>query len=172
MQMQHLTDAQSRYWAKNQELCPELDALWTLEPQMGNSFVTDVLRKAKERTLSPKQADALTRCYYGYMKFQAAQEERAAKYADADHIGEEGCGITFSGTVTLVKEFDGRYGPSKLVKWDTDDGNIVLTFSTARWTHLISEGEHCECSGEVKRHKEYNGIPETQVTRVKVLRTS
>lgn len=170
--MNNMTQTESAFWAANQELVPELDALWTIEPQMGNKFVTDVLAKAKKRTLSPKQAAALTKCYHGYMAAQERAAARREQYAEATHIGQEGCPVSFSGTVTLVKDINGYYGPSKLVKWETDDGNIVTTFTTARWSHLINEGEHTDCTAEVKRHKEYQGVPETQATRVKVVRRS
>ena len=160
-------DAREAYLARNRELVPELDALRELQPEMGNEFVTDVLRKAESRTLSPKQAAALSRCYYGYLKAQ----ENAEKYADATHEGELNMPLFFTGTVTMVKEFVGRYGPSKLVKFDSEDGNILLTFSTARWTTLIEEGDTVEAEGIVKAHKEYRGTPETQLTRVKVNRT-
>ena len=157
-------DAREAYLARNREQVPELDALRELEPEMGNSFVTDVLRKAEQQTLSPKQASALSRCYYGYTR----AKENEVKYADATHEGELNMPLFFSGTVTQVKEFMGRYGPSKLVKFDTDAGNIVMTFTTARWSTLISEGEHVHAEGIVKAHKEYQGVPETQLTRVKI----
>ena len=157
-------DAREAFLARNRELCPELDDLRELAPEMGNSFVTDVLRKAEDRTLSPKQASALTRCYHGYLR----AKENEAKYADATHEGELTMPHFFSGTVTQVKEFVGRYGPSKLVKFDSDEGNILMTFTTARWSSLISEGEHVHAEGIVKAHKEYQGVPETQLTRVKI----
>jgi hypothetical protein len=54
----------------------------------------------------------------------------------------------------------------KLVKFRTDDGNLISWFTSSYVSQSV--GEKCVLDGTVKAHKEWNGIKETQMTRVKV----
>ncbi len=61
---------------------------------------------------------------------------------------------------------DNGFGPSELVKMTDEDGNLFAWFTGSR--PRFDTGDKIVADGTVKAHKEFNGILETQLTRVKV----
>ena len=67
--------------------------------------------------------------------------------------------------VQFVKSFEGSFGPTTLVKFVTEDGNILTWFASGDRDY--EAGQEVVIDGTVKSHKAYQGIEETQMTRCK-----
>lgn len=61
---------------------------------------------------------------------------------------------------------DNGYGWTELLKFRTEDGNVLTWFTGAAGN--VDIGEDVVLDGTVKAHKEYQGARETQLTRVKM----
>lgn len=93
--------------------------------------------------------------------------ERKAKLANSQHI-EAKIGDRVRGVIAkvhFVKCLEpGMWGPKTLVKFLTEDGNMLVWFASGDREYTI--GETLKITGTVKQFKEYNGIKETQLSRV------
>lgn len=98
-------------------------------------------------------------------------EERRKERADSQHVGSEGDRLRLSNVrVELVKVLPSRddYSLSTtLVKFRTSDGDCLSWFASSA-VDLELEGKDVDLAGTVKRHSEYKGVKETQLTRCKI----
>ena len=86
--------------------------------------------------------------------------------ANSTHQGSIGDKLSFTGTVTFVKELDGNYGVTYLVKFVDDNGNGYTWFAS---NNVCDQGDKVTVKGTVKKHDQYNGINTTVITRCKVM---
>lgn len=92
--------------------------------------------------------------------------ERALSPAVGPLLGTEGGKFTAEVTVTGTRWVETQFGSSYMVTARTTDTNSTLKWWASQeclWT-----GETVTLTGTVKRHGEWNGAPETTVTRCKV----
>lgn len=68
-------------------------------------------------------------------------------------------------SVQFVKTMSSIYGPTTLVKFVDEKGNIMSWFASGDKTYQA--GQNMTITGTVKAHKEYQGVKETQLSRVK-----
>ena len=115
----------------------------------------------------------------GYVASMFKAHENAAKRAVAsaqvakakaasNHVGQMDERISFSGQVVFVKDMDGRFGPTTLIKFVTDEGNAVSWWASSALN--FQRGDTVAVKGTVKKHDEYNGEKQTTITRAKVAR--
>lgn len=69
-------------------------------------------------------------------------------------------------TVNFLRSMESAWGASTMVKFVTEDGNLLTWFASGDRDFTV--GEALVIDATVKKHSEYNGIQETQVSRVKV----
>jgi len=86
------------------------------------------------------------------------------------HIGEVGKRENFTLTLQKRFSFDSQYGITNKFIFIDDKGNIV-TWTTTKSIHsqTIQEGKVYSIQGTVKKHTEYKGTKQTEITRCKVL---
>lgn len=103
---------------------------------------------------------------------QKAEKEAArdAKAAKTEWLGEEGDKVQATGTVVLVKAVENHFGTSLLVILETEDGNKVKCFTTARWADDVSKGDALAIKGTVKRCEVYQGEKSTLLKRPTLLK--
>lgn len=96
---------------------------------------------------------------------RATREEKAkSEAADSVYIGEIGDRLTITVNVSNVKVLESRgYGESYLHFMHDENGNSVKWFASSR---PLEVGQHT-VKATVKDHREYKGMKETLVTRVK-----
>ena len=68
-------------------------------------------------------------------------------------------------TVIRVRPSYGYYGDQTIVNLETPDGNTFVWFASGNLD--IEKGEYWKFDATVKKHSEYKGVRQTQVTRVK-----
>lgn len=70
-------------------------------------------------------------------------------------------------TLIFAKYMSGNYGPTTLMKFRTENGNIMTWFASGSYD--VEAGDALTITGAtVKAHAEYNGVKETRVNRVAV----
>jgi hypothetical protein len=115
--------------------------------------------KAQRAPLSPKQAAYAQRLL-------DEEHERAAYIASCRYAGEIGQTVTVTGQVSVASKVDGYYGAQMLViveGRDADEGVIAKVYSTAKAAWTAERGDEMTVTGVVKRHGEYNEVPQTEL---------
>jgi hypothetical protein len=105
--------------------------------------------------------------------YERAQErevrrtQELAKAKDSQWVGIEGQRLR---DVEVVQRDmrtmpDRGFGPSVLVKFTDEAGNVMTWFKSDGYGTGLQNGERAILTGTVKRHSEYNGARETQLSR-------
>ena len=71
-------------------------------------------------------------------------------------------------TVRTVRYIDGNWGTTTLVVFEDEPGNLIKWFASTELDEL-EEGDIVNIKATVKKHDEYNGVPETVVNRAVIL---
>lgn len=99
------------------------------------------------------------------LKVEYAKRNETAKLSRfVGQVGEKINGV--KATIQFVKSMQSHYGALTLVKFVDENQNIYSWFASG--DKDFEAGQACVIKGSIKGHKEYNGIQETQLTRVKV----
>lgn len=87
------------------------------------------------------------------------------------YVGKIGEKITTDVTIKNIKEFNGQWGPQSLYTMETVDGNSLVWWTGAGGE--LNQGDTVKIIGTVKSQEpnKYTGIPQTTLTRVKVIPT-
>jgi hypothetical protein len=120
----------------------------------------------------------------GIARMEQKAAERAAEQAAAElklaaekaelaklhHVNAEvGDKITLTGVVTMATTLEGAYGRQKLVIIKTDDYAIAKMITTADWAWGVDFDEVITVTATVKDHTEYQGLPQSVLTRPKLV---
>jgi len=88
--------------------------------------------------------------------------------ATSRHVGDVGQRIELEATCIGATIVDGRFGVSTLVKLRDGTGNVFAWFASGVRTDEFEPGRSYSLAGTVKAHKEFRGVPETHLTRVRM----
>lgn len=91
--------------------------------------------------------------------------ERAAKPVSS-HVGAIGERLDTLVTVERVSAYESLYGIKRVVSMVTDDGNVLITFTTGQGVCAEDTGKRFSIRGTVKRHGDYKGTAQTELSRV------
>jgi hypothetical protein len=115
-----------------------------------------------------------------YGSWKKAMEDRATKEVEerrkekSDHIGIIGTRETFILTYLSCISFETPYGIKYIEKFADDSGNIAVWKTyTGGWFdgQPLIPGNKYKVKATVKDHSEYNGVKQTEISRVTVLET-
>jgi hypothetical protein len=96
-------------------------------------------------------------------KIEYAKRKEAVK--DSQHVGEIGKRFRdLPVRIEFVKSMQSDFGASTLVKFVDDAGNLLTWFASGDRDNVV--GARATITGTVKKHGEYQGIKETQLSRV------
>lgn len=96
-----------------------------------------------------------------------AQAAADAKKALSGHIGTVGEKIAVTGVITKKLGVETRFGFTTLITIRTDSDDVVTTFTTAKWSREVGEGDTVTVIGTVKDHSEFDNELQTMITRTK-----
>lgn len=147
-------------WLKGEGVDTDVvDALFAYDGR--SSFLQDLQFALEHETpLTTKQIDAARSAL-------AQEQERKAIAARSEHLGEVGDRLRdLEVRVLMVRDLEGHYGPSRLVKM-AHEGNTLVTFSTSAWVWDVDQGDTLVIDGTVKEHDAYEGEAQTVLTRTK-----
>ena len=118
---------------------------------------------------------SLTTAYAHFIEKREYENKRAEMLkarreaeAISEYQGEVGQRLTFKcESFTLVTTIDSIYGTSWLYKITDTEGNIYTWFSS---NHVdLDNGKVVQVTGTVKKHEEYRGAKQTNLTRCKLV---
>lgn len=99
---------------------------------------------------------------------QAAIDAAKAELAKLRHVQAElGEQVELTGTVTMATSVETQFGKSRLVVIKTDDYQVAKMFTTAEWAWCVDFDEVITIKGTVKSHDDYEGSPQTMLSRPK-----
>jgi hypothetical protein len=104
----------------------------------------------------------------GYAAERKARAEQRLKDAvTACHVGTVGKREVFSLTLEGVRFIEGSYGCVTLNRFRDGKGNLLVWFQSGDGN--LEVGSTYRIKGTVKAHEEYQGIPQTTITRCQVV---
>lgn len=162
-------------WNANLARCPLLAA------EDVEGWAVDIVDKAHRFELTDKQIAAFEKAVDRSRQAEVERQQRVERQQQAGHFGELGERIEVEAQVVFVKEVEGQYGTSYLVKMTTADGAVLKTFSSGEFGYEASLDYHrtrwnkepgttYRIKGTVAEHGEYNHVPETLLKRVKFIK--
>ena len=112
---------------------------------------------------------------YAYVLYKKIKERIDAdikKQEEAEKtkfVGEVGQKITVKAVGELVTSWTNAYGGFvRLLKFTDDDGNIFIWKTSGSFYLHDYDTDRFEITGTIKGHNEFNGVKQTELTRVKV----
>ena len=100
----------------------------------------------------------------GYARFLGEQLKRQQRGTSA-HVGEIGKRIDLVVTIERVSSVDTEYGTLMINSMRTAEGAIIV-WKTGRTVGAV--GETIKLRGTVKRHSEYRGEAQTEMSRCSI----
>lgn len=77
--------------------------------------------------------------------------------------------VTVTGQVTVAVNVETAYGTSRLIVIETADHELIKLFTTAAFAWSVERDQTITVTGTVKGFDEYEGNPQTQLTRAKLV---
>lgn len=99
--------------------------------------------------------------YFRHLEKQSKSEVAGNQ---SNHVGAIKQRLNFAGTVGTTRAFDSAYGVRTMVKFVTNDGDVVVWW-TGEIPDWVKIGECVEFTATVKAHSEYRGEKQTIVNR-------
>lgn len=165
-------------WAKTKDF----DTLMQQKPEFSD-FFHNLKVLAKQDTFKSNNVGFFSALFQLYLRDKGDLEKKAAmKKASADftYFGEVGQKTRIKVKVNKIKEYESQYGQGLIVNMEGEQtatdasgqsvvkkGNILYFTSNFE----LEEGEEAEIEATVKGHQQnkYTQVPETQITRAKVV---
>lgn len=109
--------------------------------------------------------------YLRAMNQKIEYAKKAEKLSSSQHVGEVKVRLrNIQATVDTMRMLEGGdWGPRTMIKFIDDSGNLMTWFASGDFPGLKPGGK-VKITGTVKAHNEYQGVKETQLTRVDVCR--
>ena len=153
----------------------EIDAILNYYSNLsdGSEFIHNIKSAISAQWVKPANLGVLCYMPEGYYRHVAAEQERKEREAQRaterhEHYGEEGKRYRGMGvkSVREVAHYSTEYGITSIYNIVIDD-NIVLTWKSTKEIST-EEGAYSKIDFTVKCHGDYNGTPQTLVTRCKL----
>jgi hypothetical protein len=134
-----------------------------------NEWEADVVRLAKADGIQWRHVGILASAVILGLRKRERKAEAQAK-GESNFIGAKGDRITIPVKVTLIREFEGMYGPTFVIRMLANEHDDLVWF--ASFTPLVeslSEGDELTIVGTVKNHEldKRTDRPTTVLTRCK-----
>lgn len=131
-----------------------------------NDYEYNIVTLAKSDNIRIRDFGLACSIVASYVNHLNREIENKEKNLDkSEHVGEIKKRYEFDNAeVIFVKEINGAYGLTTLIKFKTEDDNILTWFATN--APSVERGEKYNIRATVKKHDEYNGIKQTLVNRV------
>jgi hypothetical protein len=145
-------------WARNQPTEGVVDYLYNLGVSCRLPYVTY------------RTAGIIASSIAAYQRHLDKQNElyieRTTK--ERNHLGEVGKRADFTGlTIKRMRYFDSPFGVKTLVTFETATGSVLVWWASKELDG-VEEGDMVSIRGTVKKHSEYKGMPQTELSRVQI----
>lgn len=133
------------------------DYVWNMSVVLATPYV-----KARSVGLAVSILGAFQRDQEMQLKRQRERENTTSV-----HVGTVGKRQEFRNlTVKAFRTIESMYGVTTIITYTDPDGNIIKWFASGY--HEVTPGDTVSLVASVKSHGEWNGVPETTITRAKV----
>lgn len=136
-----------------------------VETDDASDFDWNMYRVAVKDAISARQFGYAAYLPVMFKKAFEAEVARKVEKAESNHVGKEGVRSDF-GPMTVVSTFETEtmYGTSYMNKFVDAEGNVIIW-----WTGQEFEvGKAYSGKATVKKHSEYRGIKQTEISRAKL----
>lgn len=135
-----------------------------------NDYLYNLTTLAQSATISSKSfglACSMVSTYQRHLGDLIRREKWAEVNAKSRYFGTVGKREVFTVTVLNVIFRESQFGVTKIHKLVTKDGNLATWFASAE---ALEQGKTYEVKATVKKHEEFQGVQQTVVTRVAVVK--
>ncbi len=178
------SDAERRHWRKwveendlhvsdSDRADAEAALKWAraIAPGCGNEYLYNLGVAARQDAVTFRTSGLVASAISAHQRVldeAVVAVERVEAGKKQKHIGEVGERRRFNDLACVsLKTFDGDYGPSTLCRFDDLDGNVVIWWATGTAPEWLDDEGVFDVVGRVKAHEDYNGTPQTVLTRVR-----
>lgn len=160
-----------------EETCEDIIQWIRNEPESNNYFhnlkviFTDEYFRTKDWNIFASVISAYKK-HVDYEAYKKAQEELHKNEAVSNYVGEPGDRVEVNpSSIELITSRESEYGVSYLFKFKDANDNIFCWWSSSWGGNLIDKVEKDgtpTIKGTVKKHSEYKGVKQTELTRCRV----
>jgi len=133
--------------------------------------------KVKQSTFKLTVAAIQQLCEEGVLSIPEKVAKPIVEKKTSEFVGTVGEKIEVTGTVLFRKIVDGQFGCSLMIIMEDADGNVLKTFTTAKWAWDKNEGsspafvkgDKIKIAGLVAKHETYNEEKSTLLKRPKLI---
>jgi hypothetical protein len=154
------TDADIEYAAKAREWAK------TIDPNTDNTYLGNLSILAGSDTVSVRTIGFTASIISAYKKSIEMDVKVQKARAETNHVGTVGDKVTMDLRVVVTRSFEGQYGTSHMNRFADDAGNTIIWWTG---TQAFKEGTTVRITGTIKKHSEYRGYKQTELTRCKEL---
>jgi hypothetical protein len=106
--------------------------------------------------------------YQRHLDKEAELNIRRRQNLERKHVGEVGKRSDFENVVVKrMRYFESEFGVKTLVTFEDQSGNVLIWWASKQLDE-VEEGETVNIRGTVKKHGDYQGMPQTELQRVKI----
>ena len=143
-----------------------LEWIASIDPQTDDTYLYNLRTLCASTTVGTRTIGQVCSVISAYRRAMGQIQARKHASETTAHIGTVGEKITTDVTVVSVRSFEGQFGPRHMNRFADEDGNTLIWWTGTR---TFDEGEAVRIAGTVKKHGEYKGYKQTELTRVKEL---
>ncbi len=135
-----------------------------------NDYLYNLTTLAQSATISPKSfglACSMVSTYQRHLGDLIRRQKYAEVNANSRYFGTVGKREVYTVTVLNVIFRESDFGVTKIHKLITKDGNLATWFASSE---ALEQGKTYEVKATVKKHEEFQGVQQTVVTRVAVVK--
>jgi hypothetical protein len=118
------------------------------------------------RPLSPRQMEVAARIVAENADRAVAAAAARIVATEVGHFAAVGTKVATTVEIVSVKSYDGDYGMRYLVTMRTPEGHVLKTWNSGAFGREVEKGQTVAIKATVKKHDEYQGVPQTELTRV------
>ena len=145
-------------------------AEWARNMDPRNGYTRNLKAALSNLRVDRRNENLVASALVAFDRHLDAQARAAAPAADdGGHLGTVGETLTRMLKVTGIRTGDGRFGIWTLLSFVDRDGNVVKWFASGDVSREFERGACYKLAGIVKKHDEYRGEKQTQLTRCRVL---
>lgn len=126
-----------------------------------NEFIHNVKVLLNEGYTDSKGIGYLCYLPQGYISHKKKEGEKLSDYFGV--VGKRYKDIKIS-FIDIIASWNNQFGRTTVYKFITEDGNVMVWKTTTQ----IEEGDYSTITFTVKQHKEYKGVKQTEINRVKI----
>ncbi len=158
-----------KHWKKARAVRKWLKGL--KKEDLTSDYLYNLSVVGKEPAVSMNGIGILASAVVAYEKAKGEElsKKKAAKGEGPKHVGTVGERSTFDVTVVREHVTEGFYGTTYIYGLEDQDGNKLTWFAS---NPVLEQGQRVKLLATVKAHDEYKGVPQTVITRAKVVEES